>query len=175
MKKRMITGFLIVLCILLLTGCVLQIDGDGDVSLPQVSALTEAVEDIAASLEGEQIEKDGFSMTAPKGWNQMDIQGGVQLYKGSDVFQISVDGYNVSEEEDKALLQGLVDRYDGTEITTVEMLGMTFYTSSFTASGVEQTFYSAVRDGEQIHIQLGGNNHSSNAELQAMLRSVQLK
>ncbi len=175
MKKPVVMVMLIVLCLLLLTGCVLQINSDGNVSLPQVSALTEAVENIAASLEGEQIETDGFSMTAPKGWNRMVIQGGVQLYRGSDVFQITVDGYNVSQEEDLALLQSLADQYDGTDITTVDMLGMTFYTTSFTALGVEQTFYSAVRDGEQIHIQLGGKDHNDNTELQGMLSSVRLK
>ncbi len=123
---------------------------------------------------GEEIDAGTFTVLVPKGWERMDIDGGVQLYKGSLIFQMTVRGYNVTPEEDLALLQSLADQYGG-EIEETQLLGMSFQRLYYTAAGVDQVYYSAVKDGEQIHIQLAGSGFSDNADLAAMLNSVQLK
>jgi hypothetical protein len=135
----------------------------------------EQVSQEAPAPKGDLVETDKFTVVAAKGWEKMDIAGGVQLYKGSLMLQVSVTGMNVTPEEDLALLQSLAERYNGTEVEEVQMLGLTFYETFYTASGVEQVFYSAVKDGEQIHIQIGGSGFADNADIAAMLDSLELK
>ena len=125
--------------------------------------------------EGDLVETDKFTVVAAKGWEKMDLTGGVQLYKGSLIFQVSVTGMNVTPEEDLAALQSLKDNYSGTEIEQVEISGLTFYATYYTAGGVDQVFYSAVKDGEQIHIQIAGSGYQDNADIAAMLASFELK
>ena len=127
-----------------------------------------------AAPAGDVIDAGKFTVEAPKGWERLDIDGGVQLYKGSLIFQMKVSGQNVTPEEDLALLQSLADQYDG-EVEETELLGLAFYRLYYTAAGDDQVYYSAVKDGEQIHIQLGGSDFADSAELAAMLSSVQLK
>ena len=167
MKKRFV---MIVLClIVLLCACNASV---GQSVKPDAS---EQVSEDAPVANGEVIETDKFTVTAAKGWEKMDILGGVQLYKGSLMFQVSVTGMNVTPEEDLAALQSLADQNSGTEIDEVSMLGLTFYRTYYTASSVDQAFYSAVKDGEQIHIQIGGSGFKDNADIAAMLDSLKLK
>lgn len=125
--------------------------------------------------DGEVIKAEKFTITAGDGWNKMGIPGGVQLYKGSLILQISVTGMNVTPEEDLASLQSLVDENGGTEIEEVQMSGLTFCHTNYTAGGTDQVFYSTVKDGEQIHIQISGNGFQDDADITAMLDSLGLK
>ena len=54
------------------------------------------------------------------------------------------------------------------------MMGFDF-TQPHTAFGMEQAIYAAIRDGEQLSIQLGGAGHATDAVMQAMLGSIVLK
>lgn len=136
----------------------------------------DAASSIAApALEGDLVEADKFTVIAASGWDKMDIQGGVQIYKGSLIFQMTISGNNVTPEEDLSLLESLKDQYEGSDIEQVELLGLGFYRMDYTASGVEQAFYSAVNNGEQIHIQLGGSGFADDNDIAAMLASIKLK
>lgn len=166
MIKRMLI-LLLCFCTLLLCACA------ANTGKPDAQDAPEQAENAPAA-DGDVIETDGFTVTAAKGWEKMDIPGGVQLYKGSLIYQVSVTGMNVTPEEDLAGLQSLKDQYGG-EIEEVEMLGLTFYRLYYTAASVDQVFYSAVKDGEQIHIQIGGSGFADNADIAAMLDSLELK
>jgi hypothetical protein len=129
----------------------------------------------ASNVKGETYDTEKFSILAPDGWEKMDIPGGVQLYKGNDIMQVSVSGSNVTEAEDKALLEGMSKDYSGTALEEVTMFGVKFFKTSFTANGSDQTMYSGVRNGEQVKIQMAGKDHQSNEAIIAMLESISLK
>ena len=128
-----------------------------------------------AEVAGEKYDTEKFSILVPSGWEKMDITGGVQIYKGNDVMQVAVVGSNVTEEEDKALTEGTKEQYGGTELEEVTMFGVKFYKTSFTYSGVDQTIYSGVKNGEQVKIQMAGKDHANNEAIIAMLESITLK
>ena len=128
-----------------------------------------------AKVKGEIYDTEKFSILAPDGWNKMDIPGGVQLYQGNDVLQVAVSGSNITEEDDKALLEDMSKQYNGTPLEEVSMFGMKFFKISFTASGSDQTMYSGVRNGEQVIIQVAGKDHANNETIKAMLESIKLK
>jgi hypothetical protein len=128
-----------------------------------------------SNVKGETYDTAKFSILAPDGWEKMDIPGGVQLYKGSDIMQVSVSGSNVTEAEDKTLLEGMKTTYSGTALEEVTMFGVKFFKTSFTANGSDQTMYSGVRNGEQVKIQMSGKDHQSNEAIIAMLESISLK
>jgi len=176
--KRIAKLFLIAICILtmiasigIFTAC-----GGGDAKSGTVPKEEGAeVAETAAEVKGTPAETDKFSMIVADGWDKMDISGGFQIYKGSDIIQVKVSGMNVTEEEDKALLENTASQYDGTPLEEVNMFGIKLFKTSFTYSGVEQTFYSGVKDGEQVSIQLAGKNHMKNDDIMAMFESITLK
>jgi hypothetical protein len=129
----------------------------------------------ASNIKGETYDTEKFSILAPEGWEKMDIPGGVQLYKGNDIMQVTVSGSNVTEAEDKALLEGMSKQYNGTALEEVAMFGVKFFKTSFTANGSDQTMYSGVRNGEQVKIQMAGKDHQTNEAIIAMLESISLK
>jgi len=89
--------------------------------------------------------------------------------------QVSVSGSNVTEAEDKALLEGMSKQYSGTALEEVSMFGMKFFKTSFTANGSDQTMYSGVRNGEQVKIQMAGKDHQNNEAIKSMFSSIKLK
>jgi hypothetical protein len=153
--------------------------GGGEVKATAVEAgeTTAAAEETkaASNVKGETYDTEKFSILAPEGWEKMDIPGGVQLYKGNDIMQVSVSGSNVTEAEDKALLEDMSKQYNGTALEEVTMFGVKFFKTSYTANGSDQTMYSGVRNGEQVKIQMSGKDHQNNEAIIAMLESISLK
>jgi hypothetical protein len=145
--------------------------GGGEVKETSAAEETKA----ASNVKGETYDTEKFSILAPEGWEKMDIPGGVQLYKGNDIMQVSVSGSNVTEAEDKALLEDMSKQYNGTALEEVIMFGVKFFKTSYTANGSDQTMYSGVRNGEQVKIQMAGKDHQNNEAIIAMLESISLK
>ena len=125
---------------------------------------------------GTVYETEQFSVTCAPGWDKMDIDGGVQLYKSDALLQITVRGYGLTQEDNVMIIETMLEMVDeASDITQVNMLGLDFDTATYTAFGMEQAIYAAIRDGEQLSIQLGGADHATDAVMQAMLGSVVLK
>jgi hypothetical protein len=176
--KRIAKLFLIAICIVTMVAIVgaFTACGGGDAKSGTVPKEEGAeVAETAAEVKGTAAETDKFSMIVADGWEKMDITGGFQIYKGNDIIQVTVSGMNVTEDEDKSLLENMASQYDGTALEEVNMLGVKFYKTSFTYSGVEQTIYSGVKDGEQVKIQLAGKDHMNNADIMTMFESIALK
>jgi len=184
-KVALIVGVITVLAMMaLMTAC-----GGGAKTEATTAKASEAAETTAAkaseaaettaaaesNVAGETYEIDKFSILVPTGWEKMDIPGGVQIYKGNDIMQVSVSGSNVTEAEDKALLEGMSKQYSGTALEEVAMFEMKFFKTSFTANGSDQTMYSGVRNGEQVKIQMAGKDHQNNEAIKAMFASIKLK
>ncbi len=116
-----------------------------------------------------------FTVNALDNWVRNDVPNGVQIHKASgDILQIQVINTNIKEAEDKELLQALAEKYNGTPLETVELFGIKFLTTSYTAYGKEQAFYSAVKNGEQIKIQVSGKNYEANPDIKAMVESIKI-
>ena len=127
-------------------------------------------------LEGGTVyETKRFSITGAPGWDKMDIDGGIQLYKSDALLQICVRGYGLAEQDNIMIIESMLEMVDeASDITQVNMLGFDFYTATYTAFGMEQTIYAAILDGEQLSIQLGGKDHGTDEIMQAMLGSIEL-
>jgi len=179
--KRITKLILVAVCILTMIAVIGTFTACGgssakaETSTKEEGGKAEEVQETAAEVKGTQAETDKFSMIVVDKWEKMDISGGFQIYKGNDIIQVKVSGMNVTEEEDKSLLENTASRYEGTPLEEVNMFGIKLFKTSFTYSGVEQTFYSGVKNGEQVHIQLSGKDHMNNADIMAMFESITLK
>lgn len=126
-----------------------------------------------AAPSGDKIETEKFSISIPKGWTSFEIPGGFQIYKGSDLLEISFSGKNMTDDDDKAAMDSLIKQYNGQPVENETMLGLQFRKTTFTANGIEQSIYTCIRSGEQVKIQIGGN--LKNKEIMDMLQTVQFK
>lgn len=163
-NKRIIAFILVIaLAAALLTGCggSAPQGGSGNGTEPK----TEAV-------KGETVETDHFTVTVATGYNKMDISSGIQAYQGSNAIEVWVRPSTQDAEKEAAKFAA---DYDGTDPEQVELFGLTFYTTTFTASGYDQTKYVAVSDGNRIEIGITGADHENNKELQGMLNSISFK
>lgn len=164
MKKSFVTAILFIFIMVLLVSC-----GDS-AEKPKDNDGT------ASDVKGETISTEKFTILKIDGWEYMEVDGGFQIYKASgEILQIQILGNNVSEEEDKALLESFANSYSGTALTQVDLLGMKFYMTSAEVSGVKQAYYSAVKNGEQVKIQATGLSYDENSDIKAMVESIEFK
>ena len=123
-------------------------------------------------ISGEDFVADHFTMTVVKGYNKMDISGGVQAYQGTNVIEVWV---RPSTQDALEEAKKFADQYSGTSPEEVELFGSDFYVTTFTAAGTSQTKYIAVDNGNRIEIGIAGEDHANNADLQGMLNSIRFK
>lgn len=164
-----------IVCLVLLTAAVLFLAaGCGGAATTEsgTPAQSAAAESQAAS--GTVLDYEGFSVTAADGWEQMDIEGGVQFYKSSsgEILQIQIGGDNMTEEDSLSQMESLQSSYDGSDIETVNLLGLDFNKMSYSASGIDQCIYAAISDGKQIKIQATGKSYEDNSDIRAMVDSI---
>jgi len=169
MKKITVMTIVLLTILLLAAGC-----GSPAASESGQPAQSAAAESQAAG--GTALDYEGFSVAAADGWEQMDIEGGVQFYKPSgEILQIQIGGDNMTEEDSLAQMEGLQSSYGGSDIETVQLAGMDFNAMSYSASGIDQCIYATISDGKQIKIQATGKSYKDNAEIQAMVESIVFK
>lgn len=126
---------------------------------PQVS---EAAAPEAGSLEGDPYSAEKFTITVPDGWEVMDVDGGVQLYKMSgEIIEVHFRGENQGEDHAKQQAESNASMYSGTTPEEVELLGKMFWATTFTASGVEQTSYLRMEDGVLLSIKCAKGNYET--------------
>lgn len=161
MKKVIVSVFCLSLLGVLLVGC-----GGGEAEAPA-----------PAPIEGEELTAEKFTITKLDGWDYMEVEGGFQIYRLStnDILQLQVLGSNVTEDEDKAMLETFSTNYSGTPVEEAELLGMKFYVTRVFFNEIEQAFYSTVLDGQQVKLQVTGKDYQSNAEIATMVSSIVFK
>jgi len=114
-----------------------------------------------------------FEITVADNWEKMPIPGGVHISgKSGEILRVQVHDNNVTETEDRKILNDLAQKYSGTPIAPIALSGVIFYTTTYTAYGKEQSFYSAVKNDEQIKIQMCGRCYETNADIKAMVDSI---
>ena len=106
----------------------------------------------------------------------MDIQGGLQAYKGtSNAVKVTVRGSGMNDDAAQQAIEKFKADYDGTDVMELDAFGMTFYSTTFTFSGMYQTKLSAMKDGEQYTITLAGADHLENDAMTGMMESITFK
>ncbi len=162
---------------LLVAGC----GGSDDAASPEAApeAADEAGDAPAADapeVDGERHETDTVSMVIADGWDVMDIDGGLQAYKGNvAAVEVWVRGSGLSDDDAKKAIEKFAEDYEGTMLMEVDLLGLTFYHTYFEWSGTEQSKMSAYKDGARVEIGVVGPDHEDDEEIAGMIHSIILK
>ena len=173
MKKAVFTAFSFFL-VFVLAACVPAVI-PGETSLKS-SEQTSEDDEIELAFLGTTYETDKFSVMVPDGWNVMDVEGGVQIYKMSgEVFELHYRGYNQHEDHAKQQVEWLAEQYDGTAPKEVDLFGKRFWTTSFVSASVPQVSYLCMEDGEMLSVKYGGPDYQNNPVFEAILDSIQFK
>jgi hypothetical protein len=131
-----------------------------------------------AKVPGTVKESANFKILVPEGWEFMAFSDGtVQTYNKSMTYMVEAKkaGYNMTEKDVELLIGNLAKQYNGTPVEKVEMLGLSFFKTTYTANSSRQTMYNALKDGAKISITLMGPDHEKDATIQAVFKSVALK
>jgi hypothetical protein len=165
----------VLVTMLMVAGC----GGSGDEAPAATDTGGETGEAPAAevpTIEGTLHETERVSMIVADGWDVMDIQGGLQAYKGtSGAVEVTVRGSGMNDDAARTAIENFKEDYDGTDVMELEAHGMTFYTTTFTFSGMFQTKMSAMKDGEQYSITMAGADHLENDVFTGMVNSIEFK
>ncbi len=128
------------------------------------------------TISGERFETETVSMIVADGWDVMDINGGLQAYKGiSKAVEVWVRGSGLADDAGKKSMENFANNYDGTAVEEVEMFGLTFFSTTFEFSGMKQTKYGSIKNGQQIEITLAGEDHLEDEEIMGMFYSIEFK
>ncbi|MDZ4133799.1 MAG: hypothetical protein U1E11_11770 [Dethiobacteria bacterium] len=164
----------VLVAMLMVAGC----GGSGDEAPAATDTGGETGEEPAAeapAIEGTLHETERVSMIIADGWDVMDIQGGLQAYKGNSAVEVSVRGSGMNDDAALQSIEKFKTDYEGTDVMELEAHGMTFYTTTFTFSGMLQTKMSAMKDGEQYSITMAGADHLENDVFTGMVNSIEFK
>lgn len=159
--KKSIALIILIICVIMTTAC------------NQSSAGKNRKAD--EPVKGEMFENEFFSMAVAKGFEKMDIDGGVQVYKGNKFIEVSFRGFNQSDTEAETSANILANRYNGATPEKVDMLGLTFFKTVIIVNNTPQTVYLAMKGGKKINISIFGKGHENDGELQGMFQSIKLK
>lgn len=127
------------------------------------------------AIEGSTFDAQGFTIVVPKGWESVKIDGGVQMYKGSHIVQIYIRGYNMTAGEDKGQTESNSKRYNGTQPEQIDIFGMKFWKTTYTAASVYQTSYLSMKNGQLVSVQIAGADHETNETIKGMLGTLKFK
>jgi hypothetical protein len=134
---------------------------------------------VPAMAQGTIKETADFKITVPAGWEFSDFgNGAVQTYNKMGTFMIELKkaGENMTDKDVEAGVASLAQQYKGTTPEKVEMLGLTFYKTTFDRSSQHHTFYAAInKNGKKVSIDLMGPDHEKGANLQGAFKSIALK
>jgi hypothetical protein len=176
MNKYRVMTVVVLALFLLITGCSSKsgtTKTEASASVAQISGTTSPEK---TALEGSTFETDKFSITVPKGWESMEVDGGVQLYKMSgEIIEVHYRGMNQNEGDDKQQVESVASQYSGTTPAEVELLGKTFWSTTYTASGVKQVSNLRIEDGVMLSIKCAGPGFDTNPEFTAILDSIVFK
>jgi hypothetical protein len=133
---------------------------------------------VQAAVQGAVKESDNFKILVPNGWEFSDFKNGaVQTYNkmGTFMVEVKIAGTNMTEADVKSGVDTFVKQYKGSGPDKVEMFGLSFLKTTFDKSSQHMSYYAAIKGGKQVSIQLLGPAHETDANIQAVLKSIQIK
>ncbi len=172
MKKRYVLAVLALTLVILLAGCA------GKTESPESGKDAPAAGTAApeSGIKGELFESDKFSITVAKGWEKMDIDGGVQIYKMSgEAVQVYIRGMNMSDTEAKSQAESQSKQYSGTAPEEVERWGKSWWTTTYTAMDLEQLKYLRIESGQLVSVSAAAKDIAGDSDIQGMLESLTFK
>ncbi len=136
----------------------------------------EAQDNQTTEIDGEIFETDNFSLAVPDGWEMMEVEGGVQVYKMSgEIVEVHFRGSGQSNDHAQQQTAAVAEQYGGSGPEEVAFLGNTFWMTSFTAADVPQASYLRMEDGVMVSVKIAGENFANNEEIQQILQSITFK
>ena len=131
---------------------------------------------VGTEANGTVFDAERFTIVVPEGWEFMDVEGGLQIYKMSgEVIEVHYRGSNQIAEAAKQQAEYLSEMYKGTEPKEVDLLGKKFWMTSFTAAEQDQTSYLRMEDGVMFAIKCAEGNYETAQEFEAILNSIVFK
>jgi hypothetical protein len=168
MKKAIALFCMLVILPVIVAGCS---NGKPASSTSATNAPTAVV--TQKPLEGTAFKTDKFTITVPSGWESMEVNGGVQLYKMSgEIIEVHYRGSDQSDDSAKQQVESNATQYSGTTPKEVDLLGKKFWATTFTASGVKQTSYIRMENGVMLSIKCAGSDHETNPVFASILNSI---
>ncbi len=126
-------------------------------------------------LKGARVDTESFSIIVPDNWTSIDISNGIQMYKPSnETIKVTLNEARGNENLAKKKIDVDAERYEGTSPQEIEMLGLTFWVTSFEYAGIEQNFHYTVKDDSLIFIETVKGDYSS-PEFAAIIESIEFK
>jgi hypothetical protein len=177
MKKKIAVFMVCLLLAVTTAACagLSKVDTD-EQSQAEAGNTSEAVtqDDQTAAMKGETFETENFSLIIPNGWEMMEVDGGVQIYKMSgEIVEVHFRGSGQGDDHAQQQVMSVAEQYNGSTPKEVEFLNKTFWTTSFTAAGVSQTSYLRIEDGVLVSVKIAGDAQSK--EIQGILQTIKLK
>ena len=133
----------------------------------------------AAPVAGTMMDGPGFRVLIPEGWEKslFEAAGSLQTSRRDMKYAVKVQrsGMNMTQNDIDVNLKSIADRYKGTPIKTVDLLGLKFIATTFDMGGMRQTMYLAIKDGQAVNITLMGPDHETDPTVQAVFKSIALK
>lgn len=167
-KPGIIFSLLLVMLMSVLPGC-----SQGSTPDKTIGPATSSAD--VPTIEGTVFEAPGFTIVVPKGWESIKIDGGVQMFKGSDIVQVYIRGYNMTAGEDKGQTESNAKRYGGTQPEQIDIFGMKFWKTTYTAASVYQTSYLSMKNGQLVSVQIAGPDHDKNEAIKGILNTLKFK
>ncbi|MFH0782384.1 MAG: hypothetical protein V2B20_10605 [Pseudomonadota bacterium] len=131
-----------------------------------------------AAVQGTVKETANFKILVPNGWEFSDFGNGkLQTYNkmGSFMVELSIGGNNMTEADIKSQVATFVKNNKGSGPDKVTMFGLSFDKTTYDKSSMHMSYYWALKDGKKITISLLGPNHETDATIQEVLKSIQIK
>lgn len=129
-----------------------------------------------AAVPGTVKETANFKILVPTGWEFSDFgNGALQTYNkmGSFMVELKIAGENMTDV--KSNVDNFVTQYKGSGPDKVEMLGLSFFKTTYDKGSQHMSYYAALKNGKMISISLLGPAHETDATIQDVLKSIQIK
>lgn len=178
MKKYLVISIILLSLLIVFSGCAGNPAGQTEPPKTEAAPSDSAAQSAAAagSIKGELYEADKFSIIVSEGWEVMDIDGGVQIYKMSgEAVQIYIRGSNMSETEPKTQAESQAKQYNGTSPQEVERWGKSWWTTTYTAMDMEQLKYLRIEAGQLVSVAAAAKDIENNSDILGMLESITFK
>ncbi|MFH0783063.1 MAG: hypothetical protein V2B20_14095 [Pseudomonadota bacterium] len=131
-----------------------------------------------AAVQGTVKETANFKILVPNGWEFSDFGNGkLQTYNkmGTFMVELSIGGDNMTEADIKNQVETFVKDNKGSGPEKVTMFGLSFDKTTYDKSSMHMSYYWALKNGKKINISLLGPGHETDATIQEVLKSIQIK
>jgi hypothetical protein len=152
---------------------------EGTAGTPAGVSPQPAKTETAAAVPGTPYDCRHFAMTVATGWEaspeKMGMVNVLPQGKLSPGLYFKFEGDGNAAGAAEASINTMIADYGGSSMESAEIGGVEFKTTTYSYSGMTQTMYVAFRNGTKITVTIEGEGAKDNADIKAMLATVQFK